>query len=148
MFQRQQQGFFCEYIRLEENVDNQYRKTFVDVADTELVQVTGQAGADKRFGTLQVCCHGGRGPQPALEIWFRGKGTVLAGEKDSYHPKVMVHFNDKAWANDETLVNWSEQTLKKYVNESIPGKPFLLMQDNLGNQRKKKYIEKVKETSS
>jgi hypothetical protein len=40
-------------------LDNNADRTFVSAAETDLVQISGQPGADKRFGTLQVASGNG-----------------------------------------------------------------------------------------
>jgi hypothetical protein len=63
------------------NLDNSAQRGYIPASADGVVQVSGQPGADKRFGTAQVCLHPGPGPQPKLTLFFRGKGTVLAKEK-------------------------------------------------------------------
>ena len=71
------------------NLDNNANRSFFHISDRKN-QISGTPGSDKRFGTLQIAVHGGTGPLPPLCIIFKGKGMFLAGEKESYHPKVVL----------------------------------------------------------
>ncbi len=43
-----------------------------------VAQMTSMTGSGKRFGTLQICLHAGKGPQPKLGMFFKGAGRVKA----------------------------------------------------------------------
>eukprot|EP00972_Heterocapsa_arctica_P033869 4987227-Heterocapsa_arctica.AAC.1 len=78
-------------------------------------------------------------------MFFRGKGTVKAKEENSYHPDVVVLFQNKAWADLPTLVDWVDQCLKPWKEANLmEGESFLLFQDHLGCQKKTKYVKAVK----
>ena len=62
------------------NLAHMPRKTFLDPGDASTQIVIESPGSDKRFGTAQICLHGGPGAQPALTLWFRGRGLVLERE--------------------------------------------------------------------
>ena len=83
----------------------------------EMVSVSGITSGDKRFGTLQLCVHGGDGPQPPLGMIFRGKGTVLVHEKASYHPSVFVMFQEKAWIDTPGAEHWLDDSFIPYHKE-------------------------------
>ena len=55
---------------------------------------------------------------------FRGKGTVKQKEQHSYHPDVVVLFQDKAWADLPTVVEWVDKCLKPWKEEALG--PFIL----------------------
>ena len=75
--------------------------------DDKACAIPGQTGADKRFGTLQLCIHGGaqEKAQPKLAmIWF-GKGTTfIPAEEDAYHPDVHC-YGQKCATADENFNN-------------------------------------------
>ena len=49
--------------------------------------VSCNAGARKRFGTIQMCVAGdGKAQHPRIAVIFRGKGGVIIREQDQYHP--------------------------------------------------------------
>ena len=78
-------------------------------------------------------------------MWFRGKGTVQHAEELSYHPDVIVHFNDKAWANKETIISSYNKQMVPWVEEHIPGEEHTIFLDNLGCQTKKEYLDLIAE---
>ena len=53
------------------NLDNGSLRTFTS-SSMPHAQITCAPGADKRFGTLQIWCHGGKGQQPPIGIIFAG----------------------------------------------------------------------------
>ena len=75
--------------------------------DDKACAIPGQTGADKRFGTIQLCLHGGaqEKAQPKLAmIWF-GKGTTfIPAEEDAYHPDVHC-YGQKCATADENFNN-------------------------------------------
>ena len=127
------------------NLDNQARKTLVHKDDDQVVQVSGQPGGEKRFGTAQICIHPGRGPQPKLCLFFRGQGKVYANEKQYYHKDVVVIFQKAAWADRPTVTSWAKACLTPHVQEHLVDKPFVLFQDNLESQTWPEYTKVVKD---
>jgi hypothetical protein len=123
-------------------LDNNARRAFVQAGD-ELCQVSGQPGADKRFGTLQIAIHPGDLPQPRLTIIFCGAGHVKAKEEKSYNPDVVVIFQHKAWADLLAITSWAQECLQPWAIEHLGEKPFLLFQDHLGCQKKAGYVQAV-----
>ena len=58
------------------NLENGARKLFVQ-ARGGVAQISGNPQGEKRFGTLQLCIHGGIGAQVPLCMLFRGKGGCV-----------------------------------------------------------------------
>ena len=55
--------------------------------ETDVPVVSCNAGARKRFGTIQMCVAGdGKAQHPRIAVIFRGKGGVIIREQDQYHP--------------------------------------------------------------
>ena len=123
------------------NLENGARKLFME-SRGGIAQISGQAAGEKRFGTLQVCIHGGTSEQPPLTMIFRGKGCVPGAGKGSYHPKVRVLFQDCAWADKKVVSDWMKDIFGPWLKEKFGDnqKEFLLLQDNLGCQRGAEYI--------
>ena len=56
--------------------------------ETDVPVVSCNAGARKRFGTIQMCVAGdGKAQHPRIAVIFRGKGGVIIREQDQYHPQ-------------------------------------------------------------
>ena len=72
------------------------------------------SGLDKRQCTLQVMVRGD-GRQPRLTIIFRGKGKrIREDERLAWHPNVDVYFQENAWVDTKTCMDWTNNTLKKF----------------------------------
>ena len=75
------------------------------------------SGLDKRQCSLQVCVRP-VGSQPCLGIIFRGKGKRISdAERNSYHKSVDVFFQENAWADTRSSVEWVGRTLNPCVEE-------------------------------
>ena len=120
-----------------------FRKLFIQ-ARGGVAQISGNPQGEKRFGTIQLCIHGGSGAQPPLCLIFRGKGGVLAAERPAYHPSVKVLFQDCAWADPTVCRAWVDQVLKPWHSEKYPdGKDFLMLMDNLAAQRGAQFVKDI-----
>ena len=127
------------------NLDSAAARGFIPPEADSVVQLTGQPGADKRFGTAQLCIHGGLGPQPKLTLFFRGKSTALARERARYHPDVNVLFQENAWADAATVTQWARTSLQQHVQENLDDKPFVLYQGNPKAQKDPGYQQVVRD---
>jgi hypothetical protein len=118
-------------------LDNQARKGFVPHKGADHVQISGPTGGNKRFGTIQVCLHGGtrKFKQPKMCMFFKGAGNAMAAEEHAYHPNVEVIFQPKAWFDKTVATKWIDRVLKPWREKNIPGQEFILSQDNLGDQK-------------
>ena len=89
------------------------------------------SGLDKRQCSLQVCVRP-VGSQPRLGIIFQGKGKRISdAERNSYHKSVDVFFQENAWADTRTSVEWVGRTLNPCVEELDR---YVLYCDNLTAQ--------------
>ena len=61
----------------------------------------------------------GEGKHPKLAIVFRGKGNVKPHERQACHPNVDVYFQQNAWVDTETCMEWTEKTLTKSVKNKV-----------------------------
>jgi hypothetical protein len=113
------------------------------------------AGLEKRQCTLQLLIRPvGRQPIPC--IIFRGKHThTRKGDKKkraaemialqaASRGKVLVLWQDKAWADTATCVEWADKGYGAFVKEEQLGKTLLLA-DNLSAQCKAEFKAAVKE---
>ena len=76
-------------------------------------------------------------------MFFHGKGTVLASERDEYHPNVHVAFSPKAWLNEDTAQRWLTDVLTPYIREYLDDVDWLIVMDNLATQKKKWFVRKI-----
>ena len=77
------------------------------------------SGLDKRQCTLQVMVRGD-GRQPPLTITFRGKGKrIREDERLAWHPNVNVYFQENAWVDTKTCMDWTNNTLKNLLTVRI-----------------------------
>ena len=117
-------------------LDNQARRSYVPHQTQSMCQISGPTDGSKRFGTIHMCCHGAPAhPQPNLAMFMKGQGSVYESEKASYHPLVDVYFQPKAWFDKSIGFEWTQRTLKDHVEKHLKDKPWLLFQDNLGDQK-------------
>ena len=64
------------------------KRTWGPAGETDVPVVSCNAGARKRFGTIQMCVAGdGKAQHPRIAVIFRGKGGVIIREQDQYHPQ-------------------------------------------------------------
>jgi hypothetical protein len=111
----------------------------VDDKGAKRVWIAGTKNDDsqKRFCTLQIAVRltnqqslqdGSIKPgtrQPKLTFCFRGKGLRISQyERDSWHQGVNVQFQDKAWYNEPTAVDWAIKHFSEDVKE-VSGVPQL-----------------------
>ena len=104
-----------------------------DVKGTKSIRIAvGKDGSDrKRFCTFQILHRftGNRAPgtspsrdpthQPQLCICFRGKGLRISKEeRAAWDPRVIVQFQQKAWYDEVTTLEWIERHLSKVVSLS------------------------------
>jgi hypothetical protein len=120
-------------VRASEMSDVTYEKRGADT-----VRIAQQKGSDKRMATLQVCVSldgsaTNRKPQPKIAIIFKGKGNISAAERAAYDPRVDVYFQPKAWMDSGLFVEWTNRTLKPFV-ENLPAGPKAMVLDNLRAQ--------------
>ena len=95
------------------------KKGWGPAGEKEVQVVSCNAGAKKRFGTIQMCVAGdGKAQHPRIAVIFRGKGGVIIREQDQYHPQapspilpceVDVYFNKCAWATRDFTVQWAKR---------------------------------------
>jgi hypothetical protein len=118
-------------------LDNQPRKCYVPHDTASMAQISGPKDGSKRFGTLQVLLHGAPPPakQARLAMFMKGGGSVYASEASAYHPGVDVYFSPKAWFNKTIAEQWASKTLKDYVQENLKDQEWILLQDNLHDQK-------------
>ena len=64
-----------------------------------------------------------------VALIFRGKGTVYERERRLYDPRVAVLFQDNAWMNVRTMLEWVEKVFVPVAGQ-LEGEKLLLM-DNL-----------------
>ena len=67
---------------------------------------------DKRQATLQILIHADEIPWCKSLLIFQGKGfnnSALRAEAKRYDQGVIVWFNSKAYANEETTIHWLKQ---------------------------------------
>ena len=108
-----------------------YKLETYDVKGTKTVRIAvGKDGSDrKRFCTFQILHRfiGNRKPgntpsrdptqQPQLCICFRGKGLRISKEeRAAWDPRVIVQFQQKAWYDEATTLEWVERALSKVVS--------------------------------
>ena len=118
------------------------KRTWGPAGETDVPVVSCNAGARKRFGTIQMCVAGdGKAQHPRIAVIFRGKGNVILKEQEQYHPQapcpilvihlselllhqapspilpceVDVYFNKCAWATRDFTVQWAEKTWKTFL---------------------------------
>ena len=88
------------------------------------------SGLDKRQCSLQVAFRY-KGEQPRLAVIFRGKGKrITQDEKLAWHPDIDVYFQPNAWMDSNVNMQWTEKTLKSFV-EQQKLKKYVLLRDNL-----------------
>ena len=64
------------------------KKGWGPAGEKDVQVVSCNAGAKKRFGTIQMCVAGdGKAQHPRIAVIFRGKGGVMVREQDQYHPQ-------------------------------------------------------------
>ena len=88
----------------------------------------GQGFKERRYATLVVSIKAG-GPQPEkIHVILRGKGTrIKEAEESSWPANVVVHFQDNAWMDTETMTDW--------VNAQEFTRNTVLLMDNLNAHR-------------
>ncbi|EDO41481.1 predicted protein [Nematostella vectensis] len=95
---------------------------------------------DHRQCQLQVCFRP-TGEQPRLALIFRGTGKrVSQDEVSAYHPDVDVYFQEKAWADIQTCVDWVNKTLSAVVDKE---ERFVVFCDNQTGQISREFKEAV-----
>ncbi len=75
-------------------------------------------------------------PQMNLTMFFRGEGRAKAAEQATYHPDVHVIFQKKSWADNYSTMDWINNVLTPYAEQTFNGEEFLLLQDSLYQQRR------------
>ena len=71
----------------------------------------------------------------------RGKGNVQVHEALSYHDKVVVRFQKKAYMDTDTLLKWIEFDFAPYKQGLLREQPILMLSDNLAAQRKPEVVQ-------
>ena len=74
------------------------------------------------------------------DMWPRGKGTVKAGEEASYHPNVLVRFQDKAWAECPTVIQSYKDQMVPWIETVLEKKDHVVFHDNLAAQKQTGYV--------
>ena len=88
------------------------------------------SGLDKRQCSLQVAFRY-KGEQPRLAVIFRGKGKrITQNENLPWHPNTHVYFRSNAWMDSNVNMQWTEKTLKSFV-EQQKLKKYVLLLNNL-----------------
>ena len=75
---------------------------------------------------------------------FRGKGNVKPHEREAWLSEVDVYFQSNAWVDGETCMEWTERTLKNFVDDEKLEK-FVLLCDNPEAQCSDQFKEKVRD---
>ena len=84
----------------------------------------------------------GDGGQPRLAIIFRRKSKrIREDERLAWHPNVDVYFQENAWVDTKTCMDWTNNTLKKCVDSE--NLKFLLLCDNLDAQCQRESKEAI-----
>ena len=70
-----------------------------------------KSGWDKRQATVLLIINANGSQELIPLIVFRGEpsnegGSIFEKEKDRYHPRVIVNFNEKAWNNGALFLQW------------------------------------------
>ena len=89
--------------------------------------------------------------QPAPCIIFRGKGRISQAERDAYPDGLVVLWQEKAWVDRPTALEWAEKVIKPFIeaecNAGVASSSdrYLLFQDNLDAQKQPEYIRYLRE---
>ena len=98
----------------------------------------GQSGLDKRQCTIQLTIFADWEPRVKPFIIFRGKGKRISmKERLQYDKKVMVHFQENAWCDEQAMEYWAKYCWKPKVKE-----PMLLVLD-LHKAQKTDHIQEL-----
>ena len=114
---------------------NQPTTTYADKGSktVHVLQPQGEANS-KRFCTVQLTLRmEGEQVVPPIII-FAGQGLhITAVERASWDPRVVVMFQRKAWADTAVVGRIVDEVFIPKM-KALPGRPVLLLQDNLGSQ--------------
>ena len=97
------------------------------------------SGLDKRQATLQLCIRGEGEQNVKPSLVFRGKGNVSSQEKEQYDKRVDVYFQQNAWMDEVTNMQWCKKTLIPGVGKTDQEK--VLFADNVSFQQTKEFHE-------
>ena len=97
------------------------------------------SGLEKRQCTLQIVFRP-EGKQPRICIVFRGKGRISEDERENYHKDVDVLFQDCAWVDTDTSLEWINTTFSECVKDLDR---FVLFCDNLSAQTTDVFKEAI-----
>ena len=69
---------------------------------------------------------------------------MAAAETAAYDSRIKVFWQPKAWADIDFVCDWCDEVLKPFIKE-VTGPNFYLLMDNLGCQKKARYINMIRD---
>jgi len=102
-------------------------QTYNKIGEKTIWAQSSQSGWDKRQGTIQLTVFADGIPRVKPLIIFRGQeiGPTVVQEMESYHRRVVVKFNAKAYSNAENLLEYLQNKFIPVLNSQ----PRLLVLD-------------------
>lgn len=96
-----------------------------------------RSGWDKRQASLVLCIFADGINRIPPMIIFHGQGTVFTKESPSYHPGVIVEFNDTAYMNDDLFLKYIEL----YLIPALGHRPSLFALDLCASHKTPKVLD-------
>ena len=82
-------------------------KTYDKKGVKEVWAQSGQSSLEKRQATVQLTVFVDLVDRVGPTVIFRGKGhRIIAKEKQSYERQVKILYQEKAWCDDEIMMEW------------------------------------------
>ena len=107
-----------------------------------------KSGWDKRQATVLLIINANGSQELIPLIVFRGEpsnegGSIFEKEKDRYHPRVIVNFNEKAWNNGALFLQWITDELIPIMKPTAID-PVLVAMDCVSFHKTPEVLETLK----
>ena len=102
----------CNVDQIPFNLDQQSGRGYFLKDDVKMA-VAGPSGSEKRFGTVQMCCHAGTKhfKQPPIALIFFGKGLAT-----NHHGRNLCLGNVEPYVRTQPAHTYKYQKISKYVS--------------------------------
>ena len=126
--------------------------TYAKKGERTVFVKTARSGWDKRQATLQILVHADGIARCKPLLIFHGKTGIqhsrIAAESRQYDSRVVVKFNEKAYANEAIVLEWIKNQYKWSTEHPRRNKPRLLSLDVFEGQKTEAVLKAFRELNT